>query len=208
MSLRYADVLTFIIVILLTGCASTPPQQALVPGIDATAGVTETITDVEGEFQSALQLMKAEDWHAAADRLAAITAAEPGLSGPWTNLGIARNKTGDTAGAEAAFRKAIDANARQFVACNELGMLYRRRGRLQEAAAMYHQGLKINPNAGDIHWNLAILHDRYLANPAQALVHYERYQQLTQSEDKQLLSWIRDLREQVNQVNVASGAKQ
>ena len=168
----------------------------------------ETVSDVEGEFQTALQLMKSEDWHGAADKLAAITATEPTLPGPWTNLGIARNKIGDTAGAENAFKRAIEINANQVVAYNELGILYRRSGRLEEAAAIYNEGLKINPNAEEIHWNLGILYDRYLPNPSQALVHYERYQQLTQSEDQQLLAWISELREQTDQVNVATGAKQ
>jgi len=208
MSLRYARALLLTIVVLLGGCASAPPQEhALAPGLENTAVVTSTVTDVEGEFQTALQLMKADDWHAAADRLVAITAAKPRLSGPWTNLGIARNKTGDPAGAEAAFNKAIDANASQVVAYNELGILYRRSGRLKEAAFIYHEGLKINPNDVNIHWNLGILYDRYLSTPAQALVHYERYQQLTQSEDSQLLSWISELRKQTGKVNVATGAE-
>jgi tetratricopeptide (TPR) repeat protein len=166
----------------------------------------KTITDVDAEFQSAVHLMKDGDWHAAADSLAAITVAEPRLSGPWTNLGIARNKTGDPAGAEAAFKKAIDANPSQVVAYNELGILYRRSGRLDEAVSIYNAGLKINPDNEDIHWNLGILYDRYLESPVQALMHYERYQQLTQSEDSQLLSWISELREQTGQVNVATGA--
>jgi Flp pilus assembly protein TadD len=207
MSLHYVKTLALTILILLGGCASTPRERAATPGFDATSAMTGTVTDIEGEFQAALQLMKAEDWHGAVDKLVAITATEPRLSGPWSNLGIARNKIGDTAGAEDAFKKAIEANASQTVAYNELGIIYRRSGRLEEAAAIYNEGLKINPNDEDIHWNLGILYDRYLPNPAQALIHYERYQQLTQSEDSQLLAWISALREQTSQVNIATGAK-
>ncbi len=208
MSLRYANVPAFLLVIMLAGCASAPREHAMVPGLDATAVVTETVIDVENEFQAALQLMKAEDWHAAADRLAAITAAKPQFSGPWTNLGIARNNIGDMPGAEVAFKRAIEANAGQIMAYNELGVLYRRSGRLEEAAAVYSDGLKIDPNDEDIHWNLGILYDRYLPTPARALAHYERYQQLTQSEDVLLHSWISKLRKQTRQVNVATGDKQ
>ena len=207
MSLRYANALTCTFVIMLGGCAGAPQEHATASVSDPTLVITETVTDVEGEFQGALQLMKAEDWHAAADKLAPITVAKPQLSGPWANLGIARNKIGDTAGAEAAFKKAIDANASQVVAYNELGIIYRRSGRLEQAAFIYNEGLKINPNDEDIHWNLGVLYDRYLPNPGQALFHYEYYQQLTQSEDSQLLSWISELREQTSQVNVATGAK-
>jgi len=207
MSLRYVNVLAFTLPIMLGGCASTPRDAARTADIDNPAATTGTITDVEGEFRTALQLMKAEEWHGAVDKLEAITAAAPHLSGPWTDLGIARNKTGDTAGAEEAFKKAIEANPGQTAAYNELGIIYRRSGRLEEAASIYNAGLKISPNDEDIHWNLGILYDRYLPNPAQALIHYERYQQLTQSEDSQLRAWISALREQTSQVNIATGAK-
>jgi tetratricopeptide (TPR) repeat protein len=206
MSPHYAKAFIFIVVIMLGACAITPQEHTMAPGFDP-AEATKIITDVEGEFQAALQLMKAGNWHAAADRLAAITVAEPRLSGPWTNLGIARNKAGDPAGAEVAFKRAIDANPGQVVAYNELGIIYRRSGRLDEAAAIYNAGLKINPGYEDIHWNLGILYDRYLENPLQALAHYERYQQLTHSEDGQLLLWISELRKQIGHVNVATGAK-
>ncbi len=207
MSPHYAKALTLTLVILLAGCASAPQQHVLTPGFEAGPVATETVTDVEGEFQAALQLMQVGDWHAATDTLAAITAAKPRLSGPWTNLGIARNKIGDTTGAEAALKKAIDVNASQVVAYNELGIIYRRSGRLEQAASIYNEGLKVDPAAEDIHWNLGILYDRYLPNPAQALIHYERYQQLTQSDDEYLQAWINALRAQLGQVNVATGVK-
>lgn len=207
MSQRYANVTCLIVLFMLGGCAGMPQEQVATPVTGTRAITTQPVADVEAEYRDALQLMKEENWQRAADRLLAITATDPRLSGPWTNLGIARNKLGDTDGAETAFRKAIEASPSQVIAYNELGIIYRRTGRLEEAAAMYNQGLEINPNAEDIHWNLGILYDRYLPNPAQALLHYERYQQLTQSEDRQLLAWIDDLRKQASLVNVATGAK-
>ena len=143
--------------------------------------------------------MQAEDWHAAADRLGVITAAQPGLSGAWVNLGITRVKLGDSTGAEAAFKKAIEANSRQAEAWNQLGIIYRRSGRLDEAQAVYNEALKHDPENADAHWNLAILHDRYLPEPALAVAHYEQYQQLTQSDDAQLQQWIAGLHEQLTQ---------
>ena len=204
---RCASVLAVSLVILLGGCATAPLEHVGTPGVGVTSGGTETVIDTESEYEAAVLLMKAGDWHAAADKLAVITAAKPRLSGPWTNLGIARNNIGDTAGAEAAFKRALDASAGQVVAYNELGIIYRRSGRLEQAAFIYNEGLKVDPNAADIHWNLGILYDRYLPNPPQALVHYEQYRQLTQSDDRQLLAWISELREQTGHVNVAAGAK-
>ena len=207
MSLRCVNTLILTVAIMLGGCAGTPREQALSSGPDTPLVTTEAVTDIEGEFQSALLLMKNGDWDRAREKLTAITATDPHLSGPWINLGIARNKLGDSTGAEHALKKAIEVNPRQVVAYNELGIIYRRSGRPEAAAAIYNEGLKISPNNEDIHWNLGILYDRYLPNPAQALFHYERYRQLTQSDDKQLLAWIDALREQTSQVNVATGAK-
>jgi Tfp pilus assembly protein PilF len=183
----------------LSGCASAPQQEStLTPAADsATPAGKPPGPDVERDFRTAIALMQAEDWHAAADRLGAITTAQPGLSGAWVNLGITRIKLGDSTGAEAAFRKAIDANSQQAEAWNQLGILYRRSGRLEEAQSTYNEALKHDPGHANAHWNLAILHDRYLPDPALALTHYEQYQLLTQSDDAQLEQWIASLREQL-----------
>ena len=207
MSQRYANASMIVIALSLAGCASTSqgPAVSIEPG--ATGEIKETVIDVEGEFEAAVQLMKIEDWHAASEKLAAITSAQPRLSGAWMNLGIAHSNIGNGAAAETAFKRAIDTNTRQVAAYNELGIIYRRSDRLEDAASIYNEGLKIDPDNPDLHWNLGILYDRYLPNPAQALIHYEYYRQLTQSEDRQLLAWISELREQAGQVNVATGEK-
>lgn len=186
---------------LLAGCASAPRQEStLTPAIDsATPASKPAPQDVDRDFRSAIALMQAEDWQAAADRLDAITTAQPGLSGAWVNLGIARVKLGDSGGAEQAFKTAIEANSQQTEAWNQLGIIYRRSGRLDEAQFIYNEALKHDPGYADAHWNLAILHDSYLPDPALALAHYEQYQQLTQSDDAQLQQWITSLREQLPQ---------
>lgn len=208
MSPRYASVPLILCASILSACASNPPEHSSSPPSATTAKVSATMIDVESEFQTALQLMKDSEWQRANEKLSAITASSPELPGPWLNLGIARVKSGDSAGAEEAFRKTLDIDNAQVTAYNELGFLYRRSGRFADAAAMYTAGLKINPNAEDIHWNLGILYDRYLPNPAQALLHFERYRELTRSDDRQLEGWIDALREQTSEINVASGAKQ
>jgi tetratricopeptide (TPR) repeat protein len=198
----YTVVLALVfIAAVLPGCASTPQQEStLTPAIDsATPASKPAPRDVDRDFRSAIALMQAEDWRAAAERLEAITMAQPGLSGPWVNLGIARVKLGDSSGAEQAFKKAIEVNSQQAEARNQLGIIYRRSGRLDEAQSIYNEALKYDPGHADAHWNLAILHDRYLPDPALALAHYEQYQQLTQSDDAQLQQWIARLREQLPQ---------
>lgn len=182
---------------LIAGCASTPRTDNILPASDTQQKPAAPVKDAEGKHRYVLALMNDENWTEAATELEVLTAARPGLAGPWVNLGIVRTMLGDSAAAESAFKRALDANAGSAEAWNQLGMLYRRSGRLEEARSAYNSGLQSSPNHADLHWNLAILHDRYLPDPVIALAHYERYQQLTKSDDPQLTHWIASLREQV-----------
>jgi len=182
---------------LIAGCASSPRTDNIVPASDTQQKPATPVKDAEGKHRYVLALMNDENWQAAATELEILTAARPGLAGPWVNLGIVRTMLGDSEAAESAFKRALEANAGSAEAWNQLGMLYRRSGRLEEARSAYNSGLQSSPNHADLHWNLAILHDRYLPDPVIALAHYERYQQLTKSDDPQLTHWIASLREQV-----------
>lgn len=186
MKIKHALALLFIaICLLLLNACATPPARM--------AATMTPAADIEANYQRALESMRNEQWKVAREQLTRITTAQPGFSGPWANLGITETMLGDHASAEAAFKKAIDANSRNIEAYNQLGMLYRRHGRLDEAQFIYEEALRRDPDNSNIHWNLGILYDRYLLNPRQALLHYQRYQQLTASDDPQLQAWIAEL---------------
>ena len=187
MKMKHALALLFIAIclLLLNGCTNTRSHQAEI--------IAAPTVDIKSGYQNALQLMHTEQWSEAREQLVRITTQQPSLSGPWINLGITRTMLGDHAGAESAFKKAIDTNSRNIEAYNQLGMLYRRHGRLDEAQFIYEEALRHAPDNTNIHWNLGILYDRYLPNPRQALQHYQRYQQLTSSDDPRLLAWIAEL---------------
>lgn len=171
----------------LNGCTTTHTNR---PAIASTLRPTP---ELNAEYQQALEFMQAEKWQAASERLTRITTQQPSLSGPWLNLGITQTMRGDHANAETAFKTALDVNHRNIEAYNQLGMLYRRHGRLDEAQLVYQEALRLDPDNTNIHWNLAILYDRYLSNPSEALQHYLRYQQLTDSDDPLLQAWIAKL---------------
>lgn len=187
MKLKHALALLFIAIclLLMNGCTNTRSHQ---PALIATP-----TADIKSGYQSALLAMQAEQWQPAREQLTEITTQQPSLSGPWVNLGITRTMLGDHAGAESAFKKAIDTNSRNIEAYNQLGMLYRRHSRLDEAQFIYEEALRRDPDNSNVHWNLGILYDRYLPNPRQALQHYQRYQKLTASDDPRLLAWIAEL---------------
>ena len=187
MKIKHALALLFIAICLLlvNGCTNTRAHQA--------QGIATPTADIKSEYQNALQSMQAEQWQTARDQLTRLTTRQPAFSGPWINLGITETMLGDDSGAEHAFKKAIDTNNRNIEAYNQLGMLYRRHSRFDEAQFIYEEGLRRDPDNSNIHWNLGILYDRYLPNPRQALQHYQRYQKLTGSDDPRLLTWIAEL---------------
>lgn len=184
-----ALLLLAIFLLLLNGCTTTHTQRATT---ESAATATPAV-DIQSAYQSALESMQAGQWSEARKQLTRITSQQPSLSGPWINLGITQVKLGDHASAEIAFKNAIDTNNRNIEAYNQLGMLYRRHGRLDEAQFIYEEALRRDPDNVNIHWNLGILYDRYLPNHRQALQHYRRYQQLTASDDPRLLAWIAEL---------------
>lgn len=186
--------------LLVIGCST--------PQVREQASAPPTITpELQNDYQAALDLMQAERWREAAERLQTITQQQPGLAGPWVNLGIAQNMLGETEAAEAAFRESLERKANNPVACNLLGLLYRRSGRLEEARAMYMAALEVAPDDPDTHWNLGILYDRYLPDASLALQHYERYQTLTGSDNRQLLAWIETLRRHIPAETITAEAQ-
>ena len=192
---RYASVAMLVGCCLLSSCAEQPPLpvENTLPASDAIPA-TE---DIDAVYAEAIGHMQDHEWRAAEKLLSTITAAQPDASGAWTNLGIVHIKLGDSSAAQAAFRHAIAGNHSQIEAWNQLGMLQRRAGELDEAAASWQTVLQIDPDHANAHWNLAILYDRYRPDPAQALAHYSRYRQLAQPTDPQLDRWIAELEQQL-----------
>lgn len=77
---------------------------------------------------------------------------------------------------------------------NQLGVRHRKEGKFADAKAAYERALALDPNHANAERNLAILQDLYLDNPAAALPHYERYQELTQGGDKEVTAWLTELK--------------
>ena len=73
---------------------------------------------------------------------------------------------------------------------NRLAVEQRQAGHFKEAREAYERALAIDPTYADAERNLAILHDLYLDDPAAALPHYVRYQELTHGADKEVTAWL------------------
>ncbi len=97
------------------------------------------------------------------------------------------------------FEAALAAYPANAPALNRLGFANRKLGRLGVARGAYESAILTDPAFADAERNLAILLDLYLADPAGALPHYERYQTLTSGADAQVAGWLTELRTRLGQ---------
>lgn len=182
-------------------CATTAP---VAPPPESNVAVQEevgfTITEeapVNGElradYEVALLYLEQGRLDEGIAILEGVAAAAPNLSAPRIDLGIAQHRSGDLEAAESNLLLAIEANAEQPVAHNELGIIYRKTGRFQEARRSYEKALAIYPGFHYARRNLAVLCDLYLADLECALENYEAYMTTVPSDDEASM-WISDLR--------------
>ena len=147
-------------------------------------------------FAQSLAALAAADYVRAESLLTQITQLQPELSGPWLNLGQVYLAGERTDSARAAFERAIKANPTNCAAFNQLGVLARREGRLDEAENSYLACIDRDPSFPQVYLNLGILYEVYLGKLPQALEAYREYQELQASvgaEDARVKGWVIDL---------------
>ncbi len=145
-------------------------------------------------FAEATRSLEAGELDRAIGLLEPLTRSSPELTAAHVNLGIARARKDELAPAETALLAALGRNPRHPVALNELGIVYRRMGRFQDARTRFEGALAAYPEFAPAHRNLAILCDLYLADADCALAHYQHYLAAV-PEDPKVAMWIADLRQ-------------
>jgi len=145
------------------------------------------------DFESAIAMMKDEDYAKAVGLLERVIGQAPGVTAPYIDLAMAYEHTGKLKEAEQNLKTALTLVPGHPVASNEYGLLLRRAGRFAEARTVYEKSLETFPEYLPGHRNLGILCDLYLNDPACALEQYELYSQAKPG-DKQVKLWIADLR--------------
>jgi Flp pilus assembly protein TadD len=171
------------------------PVPVPVPAPTAAPALAEVDNATRQRFDEALRLLKAGQAATAAQQLRALAQAQPALAGVHANLGLALRAQQQLPEAVAALQQATQLNPALAPAWRELGLTLRQAGRFAEARAAYERALALAPGDAATRLNLGVLLDLYLAEPAAALPHYERFQALQgPARDPVVDKWVLDLK--------------
>lgn len=158
---------------LLAGCASAPPA----PPSD----------EEQATWNGAIKHMKRKRFAKAIPTLQKIATAQPNLPGPQLNLGIAYANLGQDAQALTHLNQAIKLRPQladdQANAWNHIGLIQVRAAQYNEAIKSYTRALEIAPGYDKAQFNLALLHDKYLNDPTEAMRHFKLYQSMRSQPD-------------------------
>lgn len=187
---------TKIILFILAVVSITACQTSTTKSDKTQVSKSELSTEVKQKYAYALQLMGAGNNDAALKMLNDVSDLNDSLSGPYVNRGLIYLKLNDKTKAEQQFKDAIDRNAENVTALNQLGVLLREKKDFAGARTNYEAALSANENHANSHLNLGILCDIYLQDKPCAMQHFEAYLAL-KGEDEAVENWVVDLKEQL-----------
>ncbi len=107
--------------------------------------------------RSALDPRQAPRFEAALAELVDAEAASADLPGAHLNLGVLRSRAGDPAGAERAYRRALQLDPGFAAAALNLANLLNRQGRNDAAEAALRATIERAPGEGELHYSLGLL---------------------------------------------------
>jgi len=199
MWIRFAEFVAILAALLLAGCQSNSTTQAARDAAHpGDAAATVAVDDKSlALFERALTAIQASNFTEAEKLLKELTARDPGLSGPWVNLGSVYVALGDEASAIDAYKRAITANPDNCAAYTELGVISRRSGDFLSAEANYLACVSRVPNFREAYLNLGILYELYLGRLDDALNAYQTYQALSDAPDRRVAGWVSDLQRRI-----------
>ncbi|MCG8673041.1 MAG: tetratricopeptide repeat protein [Pseudomonadales bacterium] len=150
-----------------------------------------------GDYNRALDAMKAGSLQDALLLFQEIGARYPSLSGPIVNQAIILRQQGKLEQAKALLQKAILNKTQNPYLMNELGLINRELGKFEAAKQAYLSAIRIEPNYDKAHYNLAVLADLYLHDPVLAFNEFEAYQALQPTPNKKVAGWLKEIKRRI-----------
>ncbi|MCP4491437.1 MAG: tetratricopeptide repeat protein [Gammaproteobacteria bacterium] len=148
-------------------------------------------------YQEALEYISEGNRTNAIKKLQELIKFNASYPGAYINLGLLQIEENRVDEARQTLLIAIDNSHYDAIAYNHLGIIARRQGDYDQALNHYRIALAADPEYANAYLNLGILQDIYLDNSQQALVHFQRYQELSGSNDKKVERWIVDIQNRI-----------
>lgn len=177
---------------LLVACAGNEPKpEVQIAKPVVSTGKPALTPEEQAAWNAALALMQKGDAPAATAAFQALLTRQPRLAGAYVNLGLLAEQRQDAEQARQHYQQALSINPANDVALMQLALLDQAQGKFRESEAGLLKAESVNGNNASVHYNLGVLYELYLQNPGQAVKHYRRYVELSNSEDKALVErWI------------------
>ncbi len=154
--------------------------------------------------ERALAALRAGNWVEAELELEQFVLEHPGYPAAYVNLAIVYQQDGRRDEARQALEQALAIDPAHPAANNQLGILLRREGKFAESERAYARALEADPDYALAHHNLGVLLDLYLRRQAEALEHYERYQNGLDEPNEAVARWIIDLKRRLGVTDEAA----
>ena len=202
--------LVIVLALLLTGCAGQGVKQGSRQERLLPAELVDAPVAVQRDYRAALEQMETENDTAAASRFETFVTQYPGYPGAYINLAIIYDRQNRTEEALWLLDQALAADPDAVYALNRLGLIKRRQGQFSEAEAAWIKATQAEPQYAYAWYNLGVLYDLYLQDLPTALDHYQRFQQLSDAADQDLMvnRWIEDLERRIGTPAQAAQARE
>jgi Flp pilus assembly protein TadD len=178
------------------GCAAPPPKP--VESVDPFAPPAEPVVtrvavaperSIEA-LKDATRLLREGQFAQADANLEEVRRVRPDIPEVHFNLGWAKLQRRKYPEAVAHLMEGLKLRPAEIRAYALAGIAYREQGRFADAEKAYLDGLALAPDDDRLHFNLGVLYDLYLLDPAKALEHYQTFQKLQTKPDTRVAGWI------------------
>lgn len=160
------------------------------------------LDEVMHRFQKGIRLLETGKTEQAGTVFESLKKDHPGVSVFHLNLGVVYKRLGRLEDALKAYQEAIailgqnpgDGHAEAYY---NLGIVLREQGNFKAAEEAYRDAIVLEPDFKDAHFNLAVLYDLYLNDPAKAIHHYQKQIDLTGGGNEEIQIWIAALQKRL-----------
>jgi len=194
MPLTYSKLLTIALMsVMLLACAGKSARPVSSISVQSKAIERPVFTpEVLAEYKASVEELKAGNIETAKRRFSKLVKVYPLMAGAEVNLGIIADLQQDKTVANAHFDRALKANPSNLDALIYSASYQQEAGLFAAAEQHLLKAEQIAPNSDIVQYNLGVLYELYLQEYERAVEHYQRYVELSQSDDTEKVKrWIK-----------------